>query len=124
MTTDLTVPLENRPGALAEVGEALAEAGINIEGVVALAAGEVSIGHVLVEDAGSAQEALEAAGIDVQGVQEVLVVDVVDEPGVLGETCRRAANAGVNLNLTYVATGTRLVMGADDLGVLRDAVGA
>lgn len=124
MATDLTVPLENRPGALAEVGEALAEAGVNIDGVLALASGEMSIGHILVEEPAAAQEALSSAGIDVQSAQEVVVLDVVDEPGVLGDVCRRAANAGVNLTLTYLATNTRLVLGAEDVAKLRQAVGS
>ncbi len=123
MATDLTVQLENRPGALAEAGEALAGAGVNIDGVAALASGAGSICHLLVEDAGSAQAALESAGIDVQSTQEVVVLDVVDEPGVLGQVCRQAADAGINLTLTYLATDTRLVLAADDLAALREAVG-
>jgi hypothetical protein len=34
---DLTVSLEDRPGTLADLGEALGKAGINIEGMCAVA---------------------------------------------------------------------------------------
>jgi hypothetical protein len=35
---------------------------------------------------------------------------------------RRIADAGVNLELIYVATATRLVIGADDLDAARTAL--
>jgi hypothetical protein len=123
MAIDLTVHLENRPGALAEVGEALGSAGINVGGVAAMASGSGSLAHILVEEAEAAQAALSSAGIDVASLQEVVVVAVEDEPGVLGKVCRQAAEAGINLTLTYLATDTRLVMAADDLAGLRGAVG-
>jgi hypothetical protein len=123
MAIDLTVHLENRPGALAEVGEALGSAGVNVGGVAAMASGGDSLAHLLVEDSESAQAALSSAGIDVASLQEVVVVAVEDEPGVLGKVCRQAAEAGINLTLTYLATDTRLVLAADDLAGLRSAVG-
>jgi hypothetical protein len=51
-----------------------------------------------------------------------LVVAPEDKPGVLGALCRRAADAGVNLTLTYLATDTRLVLAGDDMAKLRAAV--
>jgi hypothetical protein len=122
MAYDLTIHLENRPGALAEVGEALGSAGVNVEGVVALASDSGSLGHILVDEAGPAEAALSDAGQTVSSVQEVLVLAVEDEPGVLGRVCRQAADAGINLSLTYLATDTRLVLAADDLAGLRQAL--
>jgi hypothetical protein len=77
---------------------------------------------VLVEDEAAARQALEAAGFAVGPSQEVLVVAPEDKPGVLGALCRRAADAGVNLTLTYLATDTRLVLAGDDMAKLRAAV--
>lgn len=124
MAYDLTIHLENRPGALAEVGEALGTARINIEGVVALASGSGSLAHVLVERAQEAESALSEAGHEVASVQEVVLHSVEDEPGVLGKVCRQAAEAGVNLTLTYLATDTRLVLAAEDMPALRQALNA
>ena len=42
---DLTVSLEDRPGTLADLGEALGKAGINIEGMCAVAS-EIGRAHV------------------------------------------------------------------------------
>jgi hypothetical protein len=43
------------------------------------------------------------------------VCDIPDKPGELGRACRRIADAGVNVDLLYVATGTRVVFGVDDI---------
>jgi hypothetical protein len=50
------------------------------------------------------------------------VLDVEDRPGVLGEVARKLADAGVNIELVYLASGTRLVIGAADLDKVRSAV--
>ncbi len=50
------------------------------------------------------------------------MLDVEDRPGVLGEVARKLADAGVNIELVYLASGTRLVIGAADLDAVRSAV--
>lgn len=115
MTKDLTVILEDRPGTLADMGEALGKAGINIEGVCGFAIEGRGVGHIVVEDAAAARRSLEEVGLEVGDEREVLVLEIEDRPGALGEVSRRIANAGVNLELVYLATNTRLVVGADDL---------
>jgi hypothetical protein len=52
----------------------------------------------------------------------VIVVQLEDRPGVLGGVARRIADAGVNLKLAYLATGTRLVVAADDLDRAETAI--
>lgn len=116
MPTDLTVVLENRPGTLARLGEALGQAGVNIDGLCGFPSEGKGVIHVLVEDASAARRALQEAGLEVRNERNVLVVDVEDRPGVVGGTARRLADAGVNIDLVYLATRTRLVIGADDLG--------
>ena len=56
-------------------------------------------------------------------VVEVVVVTVDDRPGVLGDVSRTLGDAAVNITLAYLATGTRLVFGADDLAQARAALG-
>ena len=122
MMKDLTVILEDRPGTLADMGEALGKAGINIEGSCGFPSEGKGIGHILVEDAAAARRALEGVGIEVGDEREVLVLEIEDRPGALGEVGRRIANAGVNIDLVYLATNTRLVIGVDDLDKARAAV--
>ncbi len=112
---DLTVLLEDKPGTIADLGEALGKAGINIDGMCGFPCEGKGIIHVLVEDASPARKALEEAGLDVKDVRQVLVWDIPDKPGELGRACRRVADAGVNVDLLYVASRSRVVFGADDL---------
>jgi hypothetical protein len=120
---DVTVLLEDKPGGLADLGEATGEAGINIEGMCGVTVegkGEI---HLLVEDIGATREALEGAGLEVSGERDVLVVEVEDRPGTMGEIARKLADAGVNLELAYTTFGgVKLVLGVDDLDKANAAV--
>jgi hypothetical protein len=121
---DLVVNLENEPGMLAAVGEVLGNAGINIEGVCgALIEGAESVWvHILVADAEMATSALEAAGVDYGGERDVEVISLVDQPGEMGRHLRKVADAGVNIDLVYLATSTRLVLGGSNMEALREAL--
>jgi hypothetical protein len=78
--------------------------------------------HILVKHPDAAKHALATAGITVTSVREVVVVDVQDRPGVLSDLARQVAEAGVNLDLLYVATNNRIVFGSPDLDRLRQAM--
>jgi hypothetical protein len=126
MATDLRIVVEDRPGGLAAVGEALGGAGINIEGLCGVGLGDRGVIHVLVEDGAAARAALEAAGIAVDAESEPLVNDVsasAGTPGALGQMARALANAGVNLHAVYIATNNRAVAVTDDDEAARAALG-
>lgn len=120
MPHDITVELENRPGTLAELGEAAGQNGINIDGVCAFPCEGVGVIHLLVDDAVAARNAFDAAGVTVTDVREVLVVDIEDRPGAMGVLARRFADAGINVDLLYLATNTRAVIGVDDFAAARN----
>jgi hypothetical protein len=124
MAIDIALLLDDQPGELARVGEELGRAGVNIEGLCAVTSGggraEV---HVLVEDLEAALPALSRAGLAVSSEQEVVVIGLEDRPGALGAVSRQLGDAGVNITLTYLATGTRLVLAADNLTAARAALG-
>jgi hypothetical protein len=123
MATDLMVMMEDRPGALAELGMALGDAGVNLGGGCAMTSRGQGMIHLLIEDdPAAARDALAAAGIDVTAEREVLVVEVEDAPGALGAFGARFAEAGANVELVYLATSTRLVFGVDDLEAGRRAL--
>ena len=123
MPTDLTIWLADQPGAMAGACEALGQAGINIDGCCAYPAGTAGQLHLLVEDAAAARQALAAAGYNVVQDREVLVHQLEDVPGSAGAALRRIADAGANLELVYMATGTGVVIGVDDLDAARSALG-
>jgi hypothetical protein len=123
MATDLTLYLDDQPGELARVGDVLGKAGTNIAGLCALTSGggraEV---HILVDDPTPAFEALKDAGITIADEEEVIVLEVEDRPGALGEVARKLGDANVNLTTAYLATNTRLVLGADNLAAAKSAL--
>jgi hypothetical protein len=122
MAKDLTVVLEDRPGTLAELGETLGKAGINIDAFCGLPCEGKGMIHILMEDAAGARRALEHAGLEVSSEREVLLLEAEDRPGRLGEVARKIAASGVNIDFIYKATQTKLVIGVDDLEKGRAAV--
>ena len=123
MATDLRIEADNRVGQLATLSEQLGRAGVNIEGFCATVADGRGVLHVLVEDASAARQALEGGGYTVAAEREAVVLDgVEDRPGYLGETARRLADGNVNIEVAYLATGTRLVVVADDVAAARQAL--
>ena len=124
MAIDITLLLDDQPGALARIGEVLGRAGVNIEGLCAVTSGggQAEV-HVLVEDLEAALPALARSGLAVSSEQEVVVVALEDRPGALGAVSGRLGEAGVNITLTYLATDTRLVLAADNPAAARAALG-
>jgi hypothetical protein len=113
---DLAIALENRPGALAEIGEALGRAGVSIEGGGAWVVGGHGVAHFLFQDGTAARRALEAAGIRVLDEREVLVQRLKQAvPGQLGMLARRMAEAGVNIEVLYSDHNHQLILVVDDL---------
>src|SRR5262245_13142064 len=110
---DLTVILHDRPGELARLGEATGQAGVNIQGLAAFTGEGRGIIHLLFDDddAAVAQRALEDGGLSVAYEREVLVIDINDRPGTLGEAARLLGDANVNIELAYSTFGgVRLVV--------------
>ena len=125
MATDLTVVLRDEPGQLARLGESTGTAGVNIQGMCAFTGEGRGIIHVLVDDeaAERAVSALEAAGLGVADRREVLVIDLEDRPGSLGELARELAAANVNIELMYTTFGgVKVVIATDDLESARAAL--
>lgn len=113
---DLTIELTNRPGALAEMGEALGRSGVSIEGGGAWVAQGIGVAHFLFSDGDSARRALEGAGIRVLAVRDVLVQRLSQpEPGQLGKLTRHMADAGVNIEVLYSDHDHQLILVVDDL---------
>ncbi len=124
MAFDLTIDIENTPGALADVAAAISDAGVNIAAATCVGPGDRAELHILVPHAEAARHLLAISHVAVTREREVVVVDVEDRPGVLADLARRIAQAGVNIDLVYVATRDRVVFGAADLDGLRAALAA
>ena len=96
MATDLTISVEDRPGGLASIGEALGKAGINIEGLLGIGFEGRGIIHVCVQDGAGARKALEGAGVKVEGEADAILgppVQGAETPGTMGAMARQIADA-------------------------------
>ena len=123
MPTELSVVLADEPGTLARLGGVLGDAGVNIEAIAGSSRDGTSRVQFVCTAVDRAIETLKAAGIP-YGAREVLVVRVLDEPGMLGDVALVMAKAGINIDSIYVTTRGHVVLGVDDLeGAIQVAAG-
>ena len=123
MATDLRIEADNRVGQLATLSEELGKVGVNIDGFCATVADGRGVLHVLVDNAGAARQALVGAGYTIAAEREALVIEnVEDRPGYLGEMARRLADADVNIDVAYLATNTRVAFVVPDVAIAREAL--
>jgi hypothetical protein len=109
---DLEIALDDRPGTLAAMGEALGNAGVSVEGGGVFS----GVAHFLFDDGDAAQRALAAAGIRVVRANEIVTLRLrQSEPGQLGKIARRMADAGVNIDVQYSDHDHQLILVVDDL---------
>src|SRR5437899_5776588 len=103
MAVDLAVRLTHQPGALAELGEVLGNAEINIEAIAGFGIDGEGIVHLIVHDAARARRVLEDAGLVVEAMREAIIVTIRHEPGALGSYTRKLAEEGINIDALYMA---------------------
>jgi hypothetical protein len=122
VATDFRFSLENRPGSGARVLSALGQAGVNVIGVAAVSGGATV--HLAVDDGDAARtrQTLEGAGVSIERESQVAMVAVEDRPGAGGALLQRIADAGVNVEFVYLATNTRIILGADDPQAIEQAL--
>lgn len=112
---DVSVVLDDWPGALAEFGEALGAAGVSVEGGGVWVHGGRGLAHFLVTDAPAAVAALEAAGLGPVTVSPVVSVRLAqDVPGQLGAFARRMGDAGIRILVQYSDHDRRLIVVVPD----------
>jgi hypothetical protein len=122
MAKDLVIEIDNEPGALARVAAAVSDAGVNLAAATCVGTGERAELHILVPHAEPVRHALAITNVAVTREREVVVVDVEDRPGELADLARRVAKEGINLDLVYVATHNRVVLGSPDIDKLKAAL--
>ena len=104
--TQLAVFLSNRPGALARVCEALAEAGVNIHALTISDTVDHSVVRMVVSDPTKALMLLGERGV-LALENDVLMIDTVNEPGVLAKIADRLAKSEINIEYAYMATSAK-----------------
>ena len=101
---DLVIEVDDEPGALARVAAAISDAGVNISAATWTGPSSRAEMHILVPHAEAARHACRISSLAVTREREVVVVEVDDRPGVLADLARKVADAGINIDLVYVAT--------------------
>src|SRR5437870_1135406 len=100
--TQLAVFLTNRPGTLARLSDALAQAGINIHALTISDTIDHSVIRMVVSDPTKALMLLGEAGV-LALENDVVLIEASNEPGVLSVIAERLGKAGVNIEYLYVA---------------------
>ncbi len=108
---DIGLALANRPGSLAEFGDALGGAGVSLDGGGVFTHESTAVAHFLVPDGYAAKQALERVGIGPVTVRDVIMLELdQDVPGQLGLISRKMAEAEINIEMQYSDHDHRLIL--------------
>jgi hypothetical protein len=100
----LSVFIENAPGRLLQVARALGEAGINIRALQVADVGEFGVLRLLVSDISQARQILMAGNMPAR-VDEVVAVEIEDQPGGLARILEPLLEGGISIHYTYGLAG-------------------
>jgi hypothetical protein len=119
MLEEIIVTADDRPGVLADIGELLGRANVNIETLTANTYNGLGVIHLVVDDGEEAGQLLRSNGFKVEGTRPVLTATLEDQPGELGRYCRRLARSGITISAAYVARRgggeTEMIFAVDDV---------
>ncbi len=120
LTKQLSVMVENRCGALAELCSKLAEKAVNILGLMVPEQPGVAPIRLVVNREDTAKRVFE--GLSLKYTEEdALAVQVSDRPGALGKLTRKLADHNIDVNYAYgsIQKGTgkaTIILGVSDIG--------
>jgi len=103
ITKQLAIFLDNRPGTLASVADALAEAKINIYAITTSDTVDHSVIRLVVSDYRKALHVFEEHGTLVVE-DDVVMVEGSNKPGELAHIAHKLAAAKINIEYCYSAT--------------------
>lgn len=109
----LSVFIANEAGRVSEVTGLLGDAGINIRGFSVSDTADYGILRLVVDKPSEAHSALKSAGFTVRE-DEVICIDLPDEPGGLARVLRVVSEAGVNIEYVYSLISTFVVINVGD----------
>lgn len=115
----LSVILENRPGAITEVLAVLKENGVNLRASALTESGEFGIFRIVVNDPEKVERLLLNSNFTVR-VTQVLGLTLDDDAGSLYQNMLKLTDAGINVEYTYgfaasADIGARVILKVDNL---------
>ena len=102
----ISVFLENRPGALHDMTKALADANIDLRGLSLAETSDFGIVRLIVDDVLGTANTLKDAGF-VASMSDVLAVEVPNVPGGLNKVLEILDGVGVNIEYMYAILGNK-----------------
>jgi len=104
--SQLSAWMENRPGMLAQVADALGAKKVNIRAFMATAIDGRGFLRLVVDKPAVAKKVFAAHGWKT-AADDVVEVTVADRPGALARVAERLGQAGVNIDYAYLGTASR-----------------
>jgi hypothetical protein len=114
MAIEFEVTLQNQPGSLARLAAVLGDAEVNIEAIQGRSGKIESVVHFITDDPDHTEHVLEQAHVP-HSRREVVIVKVLDQPGMLGDVALVMSEAGINIESVYVTTRGQVVLAVDDV---------
>jgi len=96
----ISLSLENHPGALHRAAAELARCGVNICGISVLDQPDVGVVRLHTSDPTKAKTALDAIGLKPTET-DVIEIELPNQPGRLADVCRALTLAEVNVDYAY-----------------------
>lgn len=100
----IAIFVENRPGALTEITDVMAESGVDIRALSISETQDFGILRMIVNDLAAAQAALTEAKC-VYSINDVVGVEIPDSAGSMAKVIRILANEGINIEYVYAFVG-------------------
>jgi hypothetical protein len=115
----ISIFMENKPGRMARVAKALADANVNIRALTIAEAGDFGIVRMVVDDTDRGYKVLREEGFTVSET-DVLAVAIKDSPGGLFEIANSLGMNNINVEYAYAfvtakAERAMLILRVDDL---------
>jgi len=110
------VMVQNKPGEVAHIAEALAKGAVNIRGIATERGPANPMLHIITDDDASTRKALTTAGFQFKE-KDILVVGLQNKPGELAKIAKKLERGGVNIDSLFILVGaspqTEIAIGVD-----------
>ena len=100
MAQQLSVFLENAPGRLERLANALGEKGINMHALFVADTSDFGVARIICDRTEDAVKTLRDEGFSVT-TTEILAIEIPDEPGALGKLFAAIADAKIDIGYSY-----------------------
>lgn len=110
----LSVFMENKPGRLTEITDALGKASINIRGFSVADMADYGIFRLIVYDPDKAKQVLDGLGFTAKE-SDVICVSVADKPGGLAGVLKVFSEHEISVEYMYVIADTKIAFSVENI---------